>query len=370
MSTWYLEGHFASNKEITRQALRVFPSIIGRHQSLALSVLAPGVSRQHARVEEEEGQLLIVDLKSRNGTYVNRRRIAEPTPLGHGDVVHLAELELRVIDLDRLANPAENTEPHMGNETMFLTQNQLSETFPAGLKELEQLIETRALNMNFQGIVGGKNLDFYGYEVLGRGRFPGIPESPLSLFKIAESIGLEVELSELMRNMGVELAVLHNLKGDIFVNTHPAEMNDQDRLLASLSELRKKHPEIPLVFEVHEKSVAEVHSLRSFKDELKKMSIRFAFDDFGVGQSRLMELLEARPDIVKFDRALIAGIDSADASRINLITHLVDFASDLSIQTLAECVETEAEYRVCEQIGFDLYQGYYFARPQPITSLI
>jgi len=368
MSTWYLEGNFGTDKVISKQALRDFPQTIGRNTDLAYAVQSPGVSKHHARLEERDGALWIVDLQSTNGTYVNRQLLDDTTCLYHGDVIHLGEAEFRVIDQGHLDSSLGLEEAPKNDATVLLSLAELSEHFPSGVHELEELIATKAVAMEFQPIVQGPNLETVGYEILGRGNFPNLARSPYELFKIAESTGLEVELSDLMRNTGVDIAVEYDLQGDIFVNTHPHEMKNPDQLLASLHQLRQRHPDLPLVFEVHEECVMDVDSLRAFKNELKRMSIRFAFDDFGVGQFRLMELTEAKPDIIKFDKILIAGIDKADEGRINLLRHLKQIASELSIQTLAECVENEAEYLVCKDLGFDLYQGYFFARPAPAST--
>jgi len=370
MGIWYLEGKFDLGPEISRRGLSVKSMTIGRDSAAEFPVVSPGISRFHARIDHVENYPVIVDLQSTNGTFVNRQRIFQATRLEHGDVIHLAELEMRVIDSDRQTTPKPKSEEDLGNETVFFSEKELSQTFPTGVRELGALIATRALNMHFQPIYRSATRIPFGYEVLGRGQYPGIPTDPLSLFNIAESDNKEVELSALMRRVGVELAAAHNLQGYIFINTHPAEMKDQETLLASLYELRRDFPDIPLVFEVHEQAIAAVSSLNSFKEELKKIGIRFAFDDFGVGQSRLLELLEAQPDIVKFDRVLIADLDKVDKNKSNLLRRLVGFAKDLSIETLAEGVETAGELQVCEDIGFELYQGYYFARPAPATQFI
>lgn len=364
MGTWYLEGKLDSGDEISRRPLPSKPATIGRDAAAEFFVSWPGVSRFHARVEFVDGRPVIEDLQSTNGTFVNHQRIFQPTRLAHGDVVHLAELEMRVIGKDSSSDVMPGEDQDYGNETVFYSEKQLSHTFPTGVRELEALIETGALNMHFQPIFRATKIP-YGYEVLGRGAYAGIPTSPLELFAIAESVGLETRLSSLMRKTGVQSAAQQGLKGHIFINTHPAEMEDQDGLLASLLELRQNWPDIPLVFEVHEQAVAAVDSLKLFKEELKKIGIRFAFDDFGVGQSRLLELLEAQPDIVKFDRSLIAGIDASETNRGNLLRRLVDFAHDFSIETLAEGVETQTEFDACVDLGFELYQGYFLGRPAP-----
>ena len=361
MSNWIIEGFFGTNGGIRKMPLSDFPQVLGRDDTLTCAIMSPGVSRQHAKVEVISGQLHITDLKSSNGTYVNRERIGNTTAIGHGDILHFGDLELRIIDQARSEQAAPAPD---ANQTVFLEKPDLSQAFPAGVMALEEVIEKGMVNPCFQPIFNGADLSVRGYEALGRGSSNKIPQSPLALFKIAESVGLEVKLSQLMRKVGIETAAKHNLKGSIWVNTHPQEMLQPDTLLASLLELRKTHTRLQLVFEVHEHCVTDIASLMYLKQELSKMGIQLAFDDFGVGQSRLMELVEAKPDIIKFDKMMIEGLDNADPGRLNLLRHLKEISDELEITTLAECVENEAEYGACERIGFDLYQGYYFGRPQ------
>jgi EAL domain-containing protein (putative c-di-GMP-specific phosphodiesterase class I) len=91
--------------------------------------------------------------------------------------------------------------------------------------------------------------------------------------------------------------------------------------------------------------------------------MKLAYDDFGAGQARLNELVEARPHYVKFDRKLISALDKADADRRQMVASLVSMCRQLGIVTLAEGVETAAEAEACTAIGFELMQGYYFGRP-------
>ena len=96
---------------------------------------------------------------------------------------------------------------------------------------------------------------------------------------------------------------------------------------------------------------------------LNDLEIGLAFDDFGSGQARLAELVESRPDYVKFDISLIRAIDAAEESRRRMLRSLVEMVRDLNIRALAEGVETEQEADACKEIGFDLAQGYHFGRP-------
>jgi len=67
--------------------------IIGRHPSCHLAIDSPRVSKRHVECRIRGGQITVVDLESRNGTFVNGVRVTDRT-LQHGDVLFLGELKL------------------------------------------------------------------------------------------------------------------------------------------------------------------------------------------------------------------------------------------------------------------------------------
>jgi EAL domain-containing protein (putative c-di-GMP-specific phosphodiesterase class I) len=149
----------------------------------------------------------------------------------------------------------------------------------------------------------------------------------------------------------------------LFLNTHPSELGDFKRLILSLREIRSSRPEQPLTLEVHEAAAADLCTMKMLRLALDDLHMKLAYDDFGAGQARLNELVEARPDFVKFDRKLITGLDKSDAGRRQLLESLVQMCRRLGIVTLAEGVETAAEAKACREVGFELLQGFYFGRP-------
>src|SRR5512140_780278 len=62
---------------------------IGRSEKNDIQIAEKHVSRQHAVINYREGVFMISDLGSANGTFVNDRRLTEPFPLAHGDVIRL-----------------------------------------------------------------------------------------------------------------------------------------------------------------------------------------------------------------------------------------------------------------------------------------
>lgn len=87
-----------------------------------------------------------------------------------------------------------------------------------------------------------------------------------------------------------------------------------------------------------------------------------AIDDFGAGYAGLNLLADFIPDLVKLDLDLIRDIDK-DKTRHAIARHLTRLGHDLGIQIIAEGVETRAERDALRDMGIDLFQGFYFARP-------
>ena len=75
--------------------------IIGREKGSSIQILdVPGgstVSRKHARIEQEGKNYFVVDLNSKNGTYVNGEKITRGL-LDIGNVVHFGDLEMEVVE--------------------------------------------------------------------------------------------------------------------------------------------------------------------------------------------------------------------------------------------------------------------------------
>ena len=137
----------------------------------------------------------------------------------------------------------------------------------------------------------------------------------------------------------------------------------------SLRELRELEPERPIVLEIHESTVSPTGHLRELRSSLDEMNIELAYDDFGAGQARLVELVEVPPDYLKFDIKVVQGIGQATPERQRMLEHLVNMTLELGIKPLAEGIETDEDHEACCQIGFQFAQGFLYGRPALPNSL-
>ncbi len=362
---WYLETMGDAGR-LRRIAIHTLPFSVGRRQGLALVLPADSVSKSHAEIYEAESGLRLRDLGSKNGTFINRSLI-DDAPLEGGDILHFADFEFRLGRTDERETsplPPRDDSP----TTAVPARRELSHHFMEGTRELRELLRDGMVTMVFQPLVHlprRPDRPPAAYEALGRGRHPRLPESPLELFRIAESMNAEAELSRLFRRKAVELARGREEMPTIFLNTHPIELQ-RPGLLESLEELRELAPLLDLALEIHESVLTRPAQIAELRALLLERNIALAYDDFGAGQARLLELADAPPDYLKFDRRWVSSLDQATVSKRRLLSSLLSLARDLPIKTVAEGIETPAEAAACTEIGFTHAQGFNLGRPRPL----
>lgn len=360
---WFLEGSLGHGNTWLIP-IEKLPFTIGRHEGSSLTLSSKKISRYHAVIDEFGGILRVRDLGSTNGTFVNRQPLRDErndVALQAGDVLHFGGMAFRLLTEQESADEEPDASAVVST-TVMLDDAERLPTFVIQAKEFKQMLRSGAVSPRFQPIMRLPDGPSIGHELLGRGAFPGLPESPLELFAIAEHLGLEVALSQVFRRVGVAESKRLENRGTLFINMHPAEI-ELTSLLAALKELRDAEPSAPLALELHEKTVTDAIGMKRLKAALQDMQIQLAYDDFGAGQARLLELIQAPPDYLKFDISLIRDIHLQPPRSQQVIKTLVDIAKDLGIATLAEGVEVAEEAEVCVKLGFELAQGYFYSRP-------
>ena len=92
-------------------------TVLGKHPGCDIVLANPFVSRRHARIDLADGAVLIRDLSSKNGTYINGLRISdEPTELGDGALIEFGQnqvtaefhLEQRTLTVENIQSPPQD----------------------------------------------------------------------------------------------------------------------------------------------------------------------------------------------------------------------------------------------------------------------
>ncbi|MCA9609622.1 MAG: EAL domain-containing protein [Myxococcales bacterium] len=338
-----------------RVAMTAWPFRIGRSAEAELTIYSKRVSTLHAEVVKVPSGYVLRDLGSTNGTFVNGKKVREVW-LKEGDVVHVAHKELRfgigeVVD--------ETHEPTLAQHSE--QQRLLRET-----NDLMRILELRAVAAVFQPIVRLSDASTIGFETLGRVALEGLDYSVGEALRIANERGEAARLCRLFRDVAVDRFLELGVTRAIFFNLHPSEMDDEPSLSAALAQMaRVVDAGHTPVLEVHETAVTDGRAMGQLRERLSAHSIKLAYDDFGAGQSRLMELVEVPPEYLKLDITLVREIDQS-TRRQDLVRALVPVLADQGIEILAEGIERPEEAEVCRQLGVHLGQGYHFGRPGPL----
>jgi diguanylate cyclase (GGDEF)-like protein len=102
--------------------------------------------------------------------------------------------------------------------------------------------------------------------------------------------------------------------------------------------------------------------------ELKGIGVKLALDDFGTGYSSLRYLKTLPVDTIKVDRAFIAKLNARHGT-YEIVAAIIGLAHSISMTVVCEGIETARQHDQVTQLGADLCQGYYFAKPMRATLL-
>lgn len=206
----------------------------------------------------------------------------------------------------------------------------------------------------------------FAFECLLRGlNHDGPIINPKLMFDLARDADVLFHLDRIARLTTIRSSIAHNIDGPIFINFNPTSIyNPQSCLQSTIQAISESNVEPErIVFEVVEsEEIADSGHLLSILNFYRDAGFKVALDDIGSGYSSLSSLARMRPDFIKLDQQLIRDVDS-DSYKAGLAARLIDFAATEGIETVAEGVETEGEWRWLQENGASLAQGYYFARP-------
>lgn len=231
-------------------------------------------------------------------------------------------------------------------------------------REFQQLLSNAQVFYCFQPIFSARSGRVVAYEALMRSNLPTL-RSPATIMKLAREQGALYEIERITFTKALEtfdsLCRAGSVSGDamLFVNsiantclTHV----DGKYIDSRWHELCRR-----MVVEITEEESID-HEALERKRNAPGFSGMFALDDYGSGYSNENTLLELAPRFIKVDIAIIRGIDTSPDKQ-QILRNVVAYAHSRSMKIVAEGVETAAELRTVTELGADLLQGYFLARP-------
>ena len=240
---------------------------------------------------------------------------------------------------------------------------------------LASAVEAGELTAWFQPVIELDTGRLTGVEALVRWERPGcVPEIPHHWMATAEQSDLIVAVD--LQVLGLAARQLGRWAQEapgagvleLSVNVSGRSLREPDIVERVLSVVAQEGlAPGRLVLEVAEQTLLD-ESVGPRLQQLRAAGVRIALDDYGTGWSSLASLERFPVDRLKIDRSFLVGLGDAGAAQV-LPAAVLQLASALRLDVVAEGVETRAEAEVLLALGCRSAQGYLFAHPAPAAQL-
>ncbi|MCW8953982.1 MAG: EAL domain-containing protein [Sulfurimonas sp.] len=189
---------------------------------------------------------------------------------------------------------------------------------------------------------------------------------PDSFLDIAMQSALYIDLEKEM--LEKSLHFFANRDEKISVNFLPNDFFNPAVMNTLIDGIKSFDSPDRIVVEITEREgVDDFARLITVVEQLRRLGVQIAIDDFGSGYANYSHILKIKPDYIKIDGSLVKNIVTDEESKI-LVRSIVNFAKELNITTIAEFVENEDIYNLLKEYGVDEFQGYYFGRPEDLIN--
>ena len=195
--------------------------------------------------------------------------------------------------------------------------------------------------------------------------------SPVDFIPLAEEIGLIVPIGEWVIRTACKAAVRWPGDLSIAVNLSPAQFKSKKLVDVVASALatsglapRRLELEITegLLLQENDANLGTLHALRD-------LGLRISMDDFGTGYSSLSYLRAFPFDKIKIDRSFVSG-KAAEADSMAIIRAIASLGTSFGMTTVAEGVETQAQYEFLAKHDCEIAQGFLFSKAIPEAEIV
>ncbi|MGM0518895.1 MAG: EAL domain-containing protein [Campylobacterota bacterium] len=285
-------------------------------------------------------------------------------------------------DLQKLVRNADTAMYHakdQGKNTFEYYDKQLSDDVHEQL-EIEQAfkgaLSNKEFHLNYQAQYNLEDRKTYSYEALVRWNSKKLGfVSPGVFIPIAEDTGYIVKLGKFIFKKACEDFIkLKKLNTDlkyIAINISSIQFKDEN----FVNDIKNIIKEVGIEAKNIEIEITERY-IMEFSDsnmntlyELRKLGFRMSIDDFGTGYSSMSYLTKLPVDVIKVDKAFVDYLPD-DNNNLQITKAIIVLAKSLGYYTVAEGIEHEKQEKCLKELGCDIGQGYFYAKPQSYEKIV
>lgn len=229
------------------------------------------------------------------------------------------------------------------------------------IKEIKDALLSNNVKAYFQWIRNNKTWEIYKYEALARIEKEWKVYNPGQFLEAAQKWLIIKYITKSIISQTVEL--IKETWFNISVNITESDLNDKKMMKfienIVIDSWINAHK---LTLEVLE-NITQVDSLYENIENIRKLGIKIAIDDFGTWYSNFSRLMRLKPDYLKIDWSLIKWI-AKDKEKRYIVRTIVDLAHIIWSKIIAEFIDNIDDQEVIEELWIDYSQWYLFSKPQ------
>ncbi|MDH5218010.1 MAG: EAL domain-containing protein [Gammaproteobacteria bacterium] len=260
---------------------------------------------------------------------------------------------------------------------MFSANMRFETDARAGMEQkLYPALKNNEFELHFQPLLETRSGKLASLEALIRWNSPELGlVQPLDFIPALEDSGLIIDVGYWI--IGDACRVIkqldqqanHNITVNVNVSSKQLRQPDFSQRVAEIIIDAGIKPS-RLDFEITESVLVEdVDTVVKQMTDLRELGVSFSIDDFGVGYSSLNYLKRIPVQTLKIDRDFVRELNGENQD-VAILDAIASLAKSLNLQTVAEGIETEDQYRIVLRKEIDFVQGYMFCKPCPFDSLL
>lgn len=241
--------------------------------------------------------------------------------------------------------------------------------------KLKEAIVTNDFTINFQPQYDVSSNKLRGVEALIRWKdIDGNVISPSEFIPIAEQNGTIIPIGAWVLEESMRIFAQWKLKYQIdfilSINISALQFKREDfienlELVMAKNKIDSNEIELEITESIF---IDDLNDMKSKMKYLRKIGIRVSLDDFGTGYSSLAYLKGLPIDTLKIDKSFVDTIASDETTRI-ILESIITMVKRLGFETVAEGVETQAQYDYLKGISCDNIQGFLLGKPMDALSI-